>query len=192
MSTTDCIQGKKKQIRSFILERRAGLSLEERKRASLILTERILGHQWFYLSEVILGFVSYDSEIDTGEILKEALKLGKKVYVPKVVGTDMVFLRIMSMDELTEGYKGILEPSQSAESFCYDATKAHKVLMLMPGVAFDKMGNRIGYGKGFYDRYLADKRALQLRTVGIGYQCQMVDEIPASKQDIKPYQIICV
>lgn len=192
MSVMDDMQMEKKALRSMALERRNTLSEEARKNASMILAERIIGHQWFYLSDVILGFVSYGSEIDTTEILNEALIRGKKVYVPKVVGDDMVFLRIMSLKELTEGYKGILEPDESAECFSYDETKADKILMIMPGAAFDTMRNRIGYGKGFYDRYLADKEALQLRTIAVGFKCQLVDEIPALEHDIKPYQIICV
>ncbi len=64
--------------------------------------------------------------------------------------------------------------------------------MLMPGVAFDKYRNRIGYGKGFYDKYLQDKKELSIRTIAIGHQCQMVEEIPVMDNDIKPGQIICV
>lgn len=192
MNVTDDMQMEKKSLRSLALGRRDALSEEVRKNASMMLTERIIGHQWFYLSDVILGFVSYGSEIDMTEILNEALKRGKKVFVPKVVGDDMVFLRIMSLNELTEGYKGILEPDESAECFFYDEAQADKTLMIMPGAAFDAMRNRIGYGKGFYDRYLTDKEALQLRTIAVGFKCQMVDEIPALEHDIKPYQIICV
>lgn len=182
----------KRELRRQILTRRDALSLQERERASLLLTERICGHQWFYLADTILGFVSYGSEIDTTEILQEALGKGKKVYVPKVEGEDMVFYRIDSLDSLVEGYKGIREPLGDTEVFDCDATPAEKVLMLMPGAVFDRQRNRIGYGKGFYDRYLADKPGLQLRTVAVGYQCQMVEELPAQEWDIKPYQVICV
>ena len=65
-------------------------------------------------------------------------------------------------------------------------------MMLMPGAVFDKMRNRIGYGKGFYDRFLADKENLQLRTIGVGFACQLVEELPSEAWDIKPYQVICV
>ena len=63
--------------------------------------------------------------------------------------------------------------------------------MIMPGVAFDAGRNRIGYGKGFYDKYLQDKEALQLRTIAIGFGCQMIDAIPAEENDIRPCQVIC-
>ena len=182
----------KKTLRRQILAKREALSKEERERGALLLTERICGHQWFYPADTILGFVSYGSEIDTRDILQEALARGKKVYVPKVTGEDIVFYRIRSLEELTEGYKGIPEPLGNTECFEYQPGHVNQVLMLMPGVVFDLQRSRIGYGKGFYDRYLMDKAELQLRTIGVGYKCQLMEEIPAQPWDVKPYQVICV
>lgn len=202
----------KMDIRRETLKRRNELSAQERDRASMLLTEKILGHQWYYLSDIILGFASYGTEIDTSEILEDALKKGKKVYLPKVLEDDMIFYRIEGMDDLQEGYRGIPEPVGDTEIFDFEdlyhkfATKENcnrdnvvtredvvkNVLMLMPGAAFDVMRNRIGYGKGFYDRYLQDKEALQLRTIAVGFQCQIVEKIPADEFDVRPYQVICV
>lgn len=183
-------------LRRQILAIRDALTEEERARASLLMTERILGHQWFYRSKYILGFVSYGSEIDTHPLLGEALRQGKKVYVPKVEGEQMVFYRIRSLEELTKGYKGIPEPVGDTEVFdyvvCQKEGETDKALLLMPGVAFDPYRNRIGYGKGFYDRYLADKEELALRSIAVGFRCQMVDEVPAGPYDKRPYQVICV
>lgn len=188
-------KNRKSVIRKEVLQRRRLLDDAERQKAKFLLTERILGHQWYYLSDTILGFASYGTEIDTSEILEDALKCGKKVYLPKVVGEDMLFYRVNNMDDLQEGYRGIPEPKGNSEFF--DASLLQEqdfnhVLMLMPGAAFDRMRNRIGYGKGFYDRYLQGKGALQLRTIAVGFNCQMVEEIPADEFDIKPYQVICV
>lgn len=185
-------QADKKALRRRILALREALSREERERGSLLLTERICGHQWFYLADTILGFVSFGSEIGTEGILQEALEKGKKVYLPKVTGEDMTFYRIRSLEELAAGYRGIPEPEGNTEVYQYDPAYVDKVLMLMPGAVFDLYRSRIGYGKGFYDRYLADKEGLQLRTIGVGYRCQLVEEIPAEAWDIKPYQVICV
>lgn len=212
----------KKAIRKAALAAREALGREERKRGALLLTERILGHQWFYGSEEILCFVSYGSEIDTGEIMTEALRLGKRVYVPKVLPGDnneashhneasnhnevshhsealrhrnflrMEFFRIEDMSQLIPAYRGILEPSGDSERYVYTAERAKRTLMLMPGAAFDSFRNRIGYGGGFYDRYLADREELQLRTIAVGFKCQMVEEIPTESTDIRPYQVICV
>lgn len=186
----------KREIRRQVLALRGNLCDTERERAKVLLTERILGHQWFYRSDTLLGFASCGSEIDTGEILKEALHLGKKVYLPKVTDEaerSMVFLRIETVEKLESGYRGIPEPDAGAEAYEYLAGDTERVLMLMPGVAFDGRRNRIGYGRGFYDRYLADKPDLQLKTIAVGFRCQMIEEeIPCGEHDIKPYQVICV
>lgn len=182
----------KRDIRTEVLKRRAGLSHEERKIASIRIAERIIGHQWFYQSEYVLIFANYGSEIDTTEIITEALQKGKKVYLPKVVGNDMDFYRITSLEELQNGYKGIPEPVCCEERFPYSDEMASKTVMIMPGVAFDPYKNRIGYGRGYYDRYLAAKKLLQLRTIAIGFQCQIVAKLPGEEYDIRPYQVIVV
>ena len=181
----------KKKLRREVLARRAALTEPERERGNLLITERILGHQWYYLSD-ILGFVSYGSEICTTEILENALQDGKRVYVPKVEGQEMRFYRIQSLAELKEGYKGILEPEGNTESYEYAPEEAANCLLLMPGSVFDPLGNRMGYGGGFYDRYLADREALRLRSIAVGFRCQQVESVPVEETDVKPYQVILV
>ena len=191
----DNIRQQRQEIRRITLKARDNLSFSERHRASLLMTERILGHQWFYRSEIFLCFVSYGSEIDTHELLSEALRLHKKVYVPKVIQDSekpqMCFYRLEAMSELTEGYKGIPEPPGTTEEYVYREEDADRTLLLMPGAAFDGYRNRLGYGKGFYDTFLADKEALRLRSIAVGFRCQMVERIPEREGDVKPYQILC-
>lgn len=184
--------GTKSEIRSKILKMRNALTEEERKRAAFLLTERILGHQWYYLSDTILCYADYGSEISTKEILCEALSAGKKVYLPKVEGESMTFYRIGALSELVKGYKGIPEPEGDTECFPGGEMRADKTLLLMPGVAFDRYRNRIGYGKGFYDRFLAEFPELCLRSIAVGYQCQLLEELQSEETDIRPCQVICV
>lgn len=184
-------------IRKSILQARDALSAEEQTKAAVLLTERILGHQWYYRSEILLCFVGYGSEISTRDILEEALRAGKEVYVPKVLRdgamtSEMAFYRIASLEELRKGYRGIPEPSGDTRKYIYTPELAERTLMLMPGVAFDRFRNRMGYGKGFYDRFLADKPGLQLRTIAVGHRCQMAEELPVTSTDIRPCQVICV
>lgn len=171
------------------------MSPEERQKGSLLMTERLLGHQWFYMSEIFLCFLSYGSEIDTFELVSEALRLGKKVYAPKVITVSenpaMQFYRLTGLSGLAEGYKGIPEPLGMTDGYIFRPEEAGRTLLLMPGVAFDGYGNRLGYGKGFYDSFLMDKEPLWQRSIAVGFRCQMVEEIPARKGDIKPYQILC-
>jgi 5-formyltetrahydrofolate cyclo-ligase len=186
------INEEKRKIRKDILQKRTSIPMELRKMADLAIADRIIGHQWFYRAEVLLGFVNYDSEISTIEILSEALSKGKKLFLPKIEGEDMFFYHISSLDELIEGYKGILEPKGDTERFSYSLYKDSRILILMPGVAFDIYGYRMGYGKGFYDRFLADKEILRTYSIGIGYKCQQVEKLPVDEYDIKPYQVILV
>ena len=123
----------------------------------------------------------------------EALQKGKKVYLPKIVGPDhMAFFRIASLDELKDGYHGIKEPDGTSEEYIYDEKTAKKTLLIMPGVGFDAYGNRLGYGKGFYDRFLQEKKELWTRSIAIGHVCQKVDKIETDEKDVKPYQVILV
>ncbi len=185
----------KKTVRKQILSLRDSLSENERKRGDVLVTEKILGHQWYYGAEYLLLFASYGSEIDTFLILEDSLIKGKKVYFPKIVGKEMHFYRINSPQDLKEGFKGILEPSGNTECFIPEfrdpklSDIENKTLMIMPGVAFDRNRRRIGYGGGFYDRYLSDKP--WIHTIAIGYKCQMLEEIPTDETDIRPGQIIC-
>lgn len=181
---------RKRKIRKEVLSLRNNMSPEEQRAASLKIADRLIGHQWFYGSEILLIFTSFGSEIDTTEIINEALRMGKRVYVPRVEGEEMQFYRILSLKELSPGYKGIMEPDGFSERYEYCPETMKSTLMIMPGVAFDPLKNRIGYGKGFYDRYLSDKAALVQRTVAIGFQCQLVEEIPFEERDIKPCQVI--
>lgn len=186
------LQETKRALRGQVLRRRGELTDRERQRAAVLLTERILGHQWFYLSDTVLGFAGYGSEIGTDEILLECLRQKKRLYLPRVEGDEMHFYRVFALEELEFGYKGIREPKAEAQRYVYDEAEADRTLMLMPGVAFDPLRNRMGYGKGFYDRFLADKEKLQLRTIGVGYTCQMVERVPGGEKDIRPCQVICV
>lgn len=188
----EALQDAKRTLRREVLQRREALTEQERTRASLMLTERILGHQWFYLSDTVLGFAGYGSEINTDEILLECLRKKKRLFLPRVEGEEMHFYLVHSLEELTVGYKGIREPKGDTEKYIYDAAETKRTLMLMPGVAFDLTRGRMGYGKGFYDRFLADKLELQLRTIGVGFACQMVETVPCGEEDIRPYQVICV
>lgn len=187
----------KKKIRKEVLEKRSRMSPRERAAASLQVTDRILGHQWFYLARNVLCFASFGSEIDTGGILEETLSQGKKLYLPRVEllhgrgNPSMNFYQVSSFGRLVKGYQGIREPDGKSERFCFRPQEADRTLMLMPGVAFDPMRNRLGYGRGFYDRYLAAvEDPLKWQTIALGFACQLVEHIPCCGTDIKPYQIL--
>lgn len=180
----------KKSLRKEMLLKRASLNETDKIKAEVLLQEKLFGHLWFYQAQNILIYVSYNNEMNTFPIIEEALRQSKNVYVPKVEGKEMHFYQIHSLDDLQPGFKGILEAKEGTALFQAIPEEEDNTLMIMPGVAFDCFRNRLGYGGGFYDRYLADKPFMH--TIAIGYACQMTDYIETEKTDIKPGQVICL
>lgn len=180
----DNIYISKKELRKSILQIRDGLSLDERTSYSKIISDKILEWNVYRECEALLIYVNFRSEADTHEIIKNALMQHKKVYCPKVIGDDMLFYQISSLNDLESGYMGIKEPVEGLDIFDY---KGDNILMIMPGSVFDKAGNRIGYGKGYYDRFLAECHRRECRpvTTAIAFSVQMVENIPTESHDYK-------
>ena len=147
-------------------------------------------------AECLFTYVDYNKEVRTITLIKDALKIGKKVAVPKVYSVNvteegktskyMKFHYISSLDDLKEGFRGIKEPSEELPVADIDSDKA---IMVMPVVAFDEDKNRVGYGGGVYDRYLSTHNVI--KKIGVAYEEQKVDKIDdIDSFDIKPDVII--
>lgn len=183
----------KKEIRRIALQRRENLSDEERGEGARKITEQIAGHPLYRESSVVLLFIGYGSEISTSGIVDDALKKGKKVFAPRVTGPGtMEYFSITGTLDLQAGYMGIPEPKEDLPTLDRAALQAEETFVLFPGVAFDTAKHRIGYGKGFYDRYFADRQDLLLRSVAVGFSCQLFPEIPFEENDLKPAEVILV
>ena len=181
----------KKQLRKEMCLLRDGISPEEHKRKSRQIIQRVLSSkEWKTATECLL-FSSIRSEIDTKELIQKAFAQGKKVYLPKVTGETMEFYSIREDEELQEGNWGILEPKGMADRKWKVSNQAN-TLMIMPGLAFDSAGGRLGYGGGFYDRFLESIEATlgkhQLLKMGICFQCQLLEKdcIPREPKDYSP------
>lgn len=172
----------KKEIRNCILEKRNALTNIEWGAKSIQILGKLMHHPLYQNAETIYCYVSYNNEVDTWPFLAFSLAAGKRVAVPKVIGKEMQFFYIQSLEELKQGYRGIYEPITSSKAEDADA------LMIMPMVAFDANHHRIGYGGGYYDRYL--ERHGRFTTIGIAFDFQQVDYIPANSYDISPDIII--
>lgn len=180
METKSCIRKRVLAVRNRMPE-------NERLEKSGKITEKIFGLEEYQKADCILGFIGYGSEVDTIPFLEQAVLDGKKVYCPvsHESGT-MEFHRFTTKEKLQAGYKNIPEPSKDAEKF--EAYGNKKVFLLMPGVAFDAENHRIGYGKGFYDRFLAGY--VPDFTVAVCFLCQIVDKIPAEEHDFIPDRVL--
>lgn len=172
----------KKDIRKRVLKERNFMTEKEWEEKSHSIFKKVVTHPFFLRADTIYCYVDYRKEVGTREIIQKAWQLGKKVAVPKVEEKDMQFYYIKDFSELQCGYRQILEPVTTLV-----ADGAHG-LVIMPGAVFDKKHNRIGYGKGFYDRYLSSHT--NLNSLAIAFEMQMVEEIPATPYDFCPEVII--
>lgn len=184
----------KKAFRKERLQKRDALSEEYRKRADAARNEMLWKEPWFRDAAVLLFYVSFRSEADTRMLLAEALAAGKAVAVPKVDGKNMEFFRITSMEQLKAGYQGILEPDETCERLdekllsqgtrkaWFRGVVKNDVLLLVPGCAFDVTGGRMGYGGGFYDRFI--ERYPDALRVALAYNIQMVPKVPQEAHDM--------
>ena len=173
----------KKIIRQEIYKRRRQMDESYWKEATRSIAERVLEHPLFINASDIYCYVDYHRETGTRSIIEQAWSCGKRVWVPLVMGDKMEFFQIRSYDELSPGMKGILEPKGTGEK-----ASGESGLMVMPGVAFDKEKHRIGYGGGYYDKYLAGHP--KLRTMAVAFDCQIFEEVEHDPYDIQPEVLI--
>lgn len=172
----------KNEIRQKVLQIRNQMTEVERKKKSSVICNTIRNLTIYKNAEMIFTYVDFGSEVKTSELITTAIKEGKKIAVPKIIGNRMDFYQIQSMDDLHQGYFGIREPDSDVP------VKNQSALMLMPGVVFDRERSRIGYGKGFYDKYLEENP--MKHTVAVAYECQIQDRIPSGPLDKKPFLIV--
>jgi len=191
----------KEQIRMECFSRREQLSQEKRDEYSDIIYKRVVDHPFYKSADYILLYADFNEEVQTGSIVKKAMEDEKKVFFPKVFGDTMDYYLFHNYKELHFGYMGIQEPDPTNYEFIHELRTnticPKRILMIMPGVAFDKNRNRVGYGKGFFDKYLAylDEKIkgdelIEYHTIALAYTCQIVDEIPAEEMDRRPEVVI--
>lgn len=175
----------KKTFRKQMQRIRDGIPTEDRKSMDLMLCEILAESDVYQSAKVIYSYASYKSEAATEKIHEMIRKDGKILALPKVISkTEMVFYVIESEEDLTAGYMGIPEPDQD-RCRCIIPDGSQETLMLMPGLAFDDERYRMGYGGGFYDRYLAQYRE-HLTCAMIAYEAQKVSAVPHDRHDEKP------
>ena len=182
----------KKEIRRRIRQIRRELEESEWRRASSDIEAAVIAHPWFAKAEDIYTYVDRNRESGTRRTIKTAFETGKKVWVPKVTGDTMHFYRIESLAELRLGAYGIMEPKGDGPMDGAAWNEACEGLMLMPGVAFDGQCRRVGYGGGYYDRYLASYPAdgSKLRVMALAFECQVLPEVPYEEYDRKPEIVV--
>lgn len=194
----------KSVLRNEILNKRKSLSKDKIANTSELLCNKIINHPKYKDANIILAYMAQDGEIDLEVLMKDAISKDKKVYIPKVLRKHtMEFYRYTNKDDLEISNFGILEPKEKEP---LQISETDQIFVIVPGVTFDKSGNRIGYGGGFYDTYLSnlldkynnkstktkitDKTTSSIYTLAPCYNFQLIDFIKSEDFDIPVMEVI--
>ena len=178
------IKDEKDSIRSYVARIRSGLTNVEIDRASCQISQNLLDLNSYRLSKSIAIYFPISGEVATKSIFEAALGAEKEVYFPRVNGSSLDFYKIQNLKQLKPGSFGVLEP----EGGPYKADHQQIDLFIIPGLAFDRSGNRLGYGKGYYDRALIG--VPDSKKVGICYGFQVLESVPTTEHDQKVGTVI--
>ena len=171
----------KAALRKHLLEKRDATSAELREISSDKICKNLKQIDLFNNSENIASYFPIGSEVNTNHIMLDILEQGKNLLLPKVVGDNLEFYTVPNLKALEKGSFDIMEP----KDICKRAENIDCVLV--PTVGISKSGSRLGYGNGYYDKFLADKSVTK---IALTYNKQIVKSIPSSEHDIKMDWII--
>ena len=183
-------QLEKKEQRREGLKRRSGLTGEERACAEERIRKALFALPQYQNAGRLLIYASYGEEVSTWELMEAALAAGKQVFCPRVEGAgSMSFYRINGRKELAPGFRGILEPpAQEWRKYrMLPLSEGKSDLVVMPGAAFDRSCGRLGYGGGYYDRFLQTR---DIRKIALGFSCQILDTLVQEPEDVRPDLIV--
>jgi 5-formyltetrahydrofolate cyclo-ligase len=175
-------RNEKKAIRSRVLAARDALPAAAREQYAESVLATALASTQFVHAKAVLAYVSFGSELSTETLLRRTLAEGKSLVLPRVVkgAAQLQLHRVQTLDQLTAGVWGIREPRADAPTVAlYDID-----FILVPGVAFDLAGFRIGYGGGYYDRLLGAANPATTR-LSVAFDCQLVDAVPNEAHDAR-------
>ena len=167
----------KKALRAEIRAKKRAMTAQEIEEKSAALAKAFYETAEYKNAKTIYGYLPYNQEVRTTQMLAHALADGKQVAVPKVYGDEMKFILLSDLSQVAKGYAGIPEPIADGP-VAADPT----ALLLMPGLAFDPEGHRLGYGGGFYDKFLAAEP--DHPTLALCYDFQMLPHLDTESYDI--------
>jgi len=177
----------KKELRKSALLIRSGFSAQQVADASDQIMNKLLKHPWYRQCSTLFIYVSMDNEVFTHKLIQKAIDDGKRVCVPRVIpGKHMEAVPILNMhSDLAKGFFNVLEPVAGLPS----VSPVEVDLVVVPGLLFDREGYRIGYGGGYYDKYLTSI-AQHCHTVGLIFQALLIEKLPREAHDEKVMLVI--
>ncbi|CAL8115294.1 unnamed protein product [Orchesella dallaii] len=179
----------KPALRQQIKQKLANMTTDERRRQSSIITKKVLASTIYQQSQRVCLYLSMDEEVSTHDILLDVFSSGKQCFIPRYTAASMEMLRIKSLedyDSLPKTKWNIKQP-ETSEGREEALASGGLDLILVPGLAFTKEGQRLGRGKGYYDMYLEKCKKCNLKclvTIGLAFEEQVVDFIPTHEHDV--------
>lgn len=159
-------------------------NIQNKKEKSLKIFHKIINEEIYKKANVIAIYKSLPSEVDTSDLIEFSFIQGKTVVLPKTILNEIKFYKIDKNEKLIKSEFGVEEPEGLKEKLIND----EKIdLIIVPGICFDKNGNRLGFGKGYYDRFLANTN---IDTIGICFEEQIIEKVITDKYDVKIKKII--
>lgn len=171
----------KKELRRYMIKKRLNLDEKDYHQRSDLIINRLKNNEFFKKAKNIGIYFSYRHEVETISLIKEIIS-EKNIYAPKIHGRDMNFIKITNLSNLVKNQYGILEPIGNEI-----VNKKQLDLLIVPLVAYDKDYNRLGYGGGYYDRFLMD---YQGQTIGLAFSFQKVQHLAIEDYDLPLDMII--
>ncbi|MEM6691172.1 MAG: 5-formyltetrahydrofolate cyclo-ligase [Planctomycetota bacterium] len=182
------IQEQKESLRQ--LAKQARQDQKEKDTRSQRILDRVINLPDYQSANTVMWYVDVRDEVRTRGHLKEQLETSKSIVVPYCFGRDLHLFHLVDFEDLMPGHFGILEPSRELVESQQRSVRDTKVdLVIVPGVAFDTLGNRLGHGKGFYDRWFTKANSNLIR-VGVAFDCQVFPSVPCEPHDMKMNHII--
>ena len=182
-----------KQVKKWLRKEAAAIrdAIPEQERAAQ--SEKIFGRvtelKEYHNSDAILCYYSIGSEVDTHQFLDRAISDGKRVYIPRVLSKEEMRFYLYESEKLAVSRFGIPEPEEDPEKeFVFEKESPEKCLVVMPGLSFDNDGGRLGYGGGYYDRFLAARPGMH--TCAVAFGAQIREHVPTDPLDVRPQKVI--
>ena len=181
----------KEKVRKKAVETRDSIDEESRQQKSEEIAKKILEADWFKEADIVLSYHAFRSEVEVDALNRAVLTQGKKLYLPKtyVKEKQIRFFEITDLSKLKRGYQKIWEPTGEEPEFSFETVKEEqkKVLMIMPGTAYEARGYRMGYGGGYYDRYFA--RFPKLSRMALAFEGQIEKQLAVLPTDVRMHRI---
>ena len=177
------ITEQKAEIRTRLKQIRAAIPQKERQKRSQTITRKLLDLAEIQRSQHLFIYISCDGEVGTHDLINDLLKQGKTLAVPKIIDSDhMVAVAFTGWDELETGQLGILTPTSS------EPAAVNFDVVITPGLGFTTDGYRIGYGRGYYDKWFATNPVQQ--KIALTFDAQVIDTLPVSELDIPVNMVV--